>query len=163
MDWETPATINDTWGFKTNDENWKSTQELIRKLVDIASKGGNYLLNVGPTSEGVIPQPSIERLEAMSEWLAVNGASVYGTRSGPVQSLEWCRSTRKGDKVYLHVFDWPEGGELRLDPGEFSSAKLLVSGEELPLRRDGHACVIKGPAAAPDPTDTVLELEAAGG
>ncbi|MEZ4610402.1 MAG: alpha-L-fucosidase [Caldilineaceae bacterium] len=78
VDWETPATINDSWGFKHYDHNWKSSADLIRKLVDIVSKGGNYLLNVGPTAEGVIPAPSVERLEAMGAWLAVNGESIYG-------------------------------------------------------------------------------------
>ena len=82
-DWEIPATINDTWGFKTYDHNWKSTEDLMRKLVDIVSKGGNYLLNVGPTAEGVIPQPSVERLLAMGEWLEVNGEAVYGTEPRP--------------------------------------------------------------------------------
>ena len=62
-DWETCMTMNGTWGYKSNDHNWKSRETLIRNLVDIASKGGNYLLNVGPTSEGLIPGPSVERLQ----------------------------------------------------------------------------------------------------
>ena len=85
IDWETPATINDTWGFKTQDHNWKSTAQLIRNLVDIVSKGGNYLLNIGPDAEGAIPQPSIERLQAMGAWLDLNGESIYGTQPGPIQ------------------------------------------------------------------------------
>ena len=85
MDWETPATINDTWGYKSYDHNWKSVQALVRKLVDIVSKGGNYLLNVGPTAEGLIPAPSVERLLALGEWLKLNGEAVYGTQPGPVQ------------------------------------------------------------------------------
>ncbi|MGI8916134.1 MAG: alpha-L-fucosidase, partial [Chloroflexota bacterium] len=113
-DWETPATLNDTWGFKSEDHNWKSTTDLLHKLVDITSKGGNYLLNVGPTAEGVIPAPSVERLRAMGEWLAVNGESVYGTQPGPLQGLDWCRTTAKPGKVYLHVFQWPAGGTLTL-------------------------------------------------
>src|SRR5205823_182898 len=101
-DWEVPATINDTWGFKKDDHNWKSPQDLIRKLVDITSKGGNYLLNVGPTAEGVIPQPSVERLEAMGAWVGRNGESLYGTRPGPLPRLDWCRTTRRDDTIYLH-------------------------------------------------------------
>src|SRR5262249_34880876 len=73
MDWEVPATINDTWGYKSDDHNWKPAEELIRKLVDVASKGGNYLLNVGPTADGAIPEPSVERLLAVGRWLAANG------------------------------------------------------------------------------------------
>ena len=83
IDWETPATINDTWGFKTHDHNWKSTTQLIQNLVDIVSKGGNYLLNIGPDAAGAIPEPSVERLEAMGAWLDVNGESIYGTQPGP--------------------------------------------------------------------------------
>ena len=111
IDWETPATINDTWGFKTHDHNWKSSTQLIHNLVDIVSKGGNYLLNIGPDAEGAIPAPSIERLQAMGGWLDLNGESIYGTAPGPHSgrsSLKY-RTTQKGDSVYLHVFEWPRG------------------------------------------------------
>ena len=109
-DWETPATINDTWGFKAEDHYWKSTTTLIRDLVDIASKGGNYLLNVGPTAEGRIPEPSVERLLRVGAWLETNGKAVYGTTAGPLQGLDWCRTTAEPGRVYLHVFDWPQNG-----------------------------------------------------
>ena len=106
-DWEVPATINDTWGFKTSDHNWKSPADLVRKLVDVASKGGNYLLNVGPTPEGVIPQPSVERMQAIGRWLKANGDAIYGTQPGPLQGLEDLRTTARGSTVYLHAFNWP--------------------------------------------------------
>jgi len=161
MDWETPATINDTWGFKKDDHNWKSPSDMIRKLVDIASKGGNYLLNVGPTAKGVIPQPSVDRLLAMGDWLTVNGESVYGTAPGPVQGLEGCRSTAKGDKVYLHVFDWPQGGQIRI-PGlqRPAGAYLLndASRAALPITAGEGETIVTGPAGAPDPVDTVVVL-----
>lgn len=161
MDWETPATINDTWGFKTKDDNWKSVEDLIRKLVDIVSKGGNYLLNVGPTAEGVIPQPSVERLLAMGEWLKVNGESVYGTQAGPIQGLDWCRSTVKSGSIYLHVFDWPTGGIIRVSGVQASKAYLLGVPDEAPLSltQDGDGVTIQGPVAAPDAIDTVIVLE----
>ncbi len=108
-DWETPVTLNDTWGFKKADHNWKSTQTLIHQLVDVASKNGNYLLNVGPTSEGVIPQPSVDRLLEVGKWLKVNGEAVYGAEPSPYPyEFEWGSITAKPGKLYLHVIDWPK-------------------------------------------------------
>lgn len=164
-DWEVPATINDTWGFKTHDDHWKTETDLIQKLVDIASKGGNYLLNVGPTAAGVIPEPSAERLRAVGAWLQQNGESVYGTRPGPVQGIPWCRSTARPGTVYLHVFAWPAGGMLTV-PGLGASvkgARLLAdaSGQALPIERRGDDAIITGPPHAPDATDTVIVLDIA--
>jgi alpha-L-fucosidase len=104
VDWEVPATINDTWGFKTSDHNWKSPSELVRKLVDVVSKDGNYLLNVGPTAEGLIPEPSIERMRTVGDWLRQNGEAIYGTRAGPLQGLEGVRSTQRSSTVFVHLF-----------------------------------------------------------
>jgi alpha-L-fucosidase len=164
-DWETPATINDTWGYTHDDHNWKSSADLIRKLVDIASKGGNYLLNVGPTAEGVIPEPSVERLEDMGRWLATNGEAIYGTRPGPLQGLDWGRSTAKPGSVYLHVFDWPAGGTIEIPPlgTKVTRASLLTdpSATGLTLTEHGGGVVIQGPARAPDVVNTVIVLELA--
>jgi alpha-L-fucosidase len=160
VDWETPATINDTWGFKSDDHNWKPSKELIRKLVDIVSKGGNYLLNVGPTAEGVIPQPSVDRLLAMGDWLKVNGEAVYGTKPGPLQGLDWCRSTIQAGKLYLHVFDWPQEGEIKVPGVRATGAYLLsdASRATLPLTYEGDDLILKGPSVAPDAIDTVIVL-----
>jgi alpha-L-fucosidase len=160
LDWETPATINDTWGFKSDDHNWKSSEDLIHKLVDIVSKGGAYLLNVGPTAEGIIPQPSVERLEAMGAWLAVNGESIYGTRPGPIQGMNGYRTTQKNGKIYLHVFDWPQGGKLSLPKLAVTAAYLLADpSQQLSVSQSSDQVVIQGPAAAPDLDDTVVVLE----
>jgi alpha-L-fucosidase len=164
MDWETPATINDTWGYKRDDSNWKTPRELIRNLVDIVSKGGNYLLNVGPTAEGIIPLPSVERLEAMGKWLERNGDAVFGTRAGPIHGLDWARSTASGNSIYVHVFDWPSDGQLRLPevPGRVT-ARLLVDSAQttLHVQKTAGGTVVQGPARAPDPIDTVVVLEPA--
>ena len=136
--------------------------------MDVASKGGNYLLNVGPTAEGVIPQPSVDRLRAVGAWLERNGAGIYGTRPGPLQGLDWARSTVAPGRLYLHVLEWPAGGrlELPLEPdlaGAVTRATLLDGqGAELPLTRTPGGLSVQGPEAAPDPVDTVVVLEMPG-
>jgi len=107
--WETCMTMNDTWGYARNDTNWKSSEDLIRKLIDIASKGGNFLLNVGPTAEGVFPDAINERLAQIGAWMKVNGESIYGTTQSPFRKLSFDgRVTAKGNTLYLHVFNWPK-------------------------------------------------------
>ncbi|MCY3918121.1 MAG: alpha-L-fucosidase [Chloroflexi bacterium] len=161
IDWETPATINDTWGFKTHDHNWKSPAQLIQNLVDIVSKGGNYLLNIGPDAEGAIPEPSIERLRAMGAWLDLNGESIYGTQPGPIQGEAAYRTTQKGDAVYLHVFDWPADGGIALPDLAASSASWLDASCDatLSLSRDGESTTILGSAEAPKEHVTVIRLQ----
>ena len=163
-DWETPATINDTWGFKSYDHNWKSTGVLIHKLVEIVSKGGNYLLNVGPTAEGIIPQPSVDGLTAMGKWLKVNGEAIYGAKANPFPcEFEWGTITAKPGKLYLHVFAWPRDGQLEI-PGlkdEIKKAYLLADEkrEDLKVKREGENVLIKVPVEAPDPIDSVVVAE----
>lgn len=116
VDWESCMTVNDHWGYNKNDQNWKSSEDLVHKLIDIASKGGNFLLNVGPTSEGVIPQASVDRLKDMGDWMKENGEAIYETQVSPFEKLDWGRCTQKEDGkntvLYLHVFDWPNDGKL---------------------------------------------------
>jgi alpha-L-fucosidase len=112
-DWEVCMTMNHTWGFKSYDEDWKSTEDLLHKLIDIASKGGNFLLNVGPKPDGTIPQASIDRLAEIGRWMDIYGDSIYGTQPSPFRRPWWGRCTRKGlengdTRLYLQVFDWPE-------------------------------------------------------
>jgi len=164
LDWETCMTMNDTWGYKSYDNNWKSREDLLHKLVDIASKGGNFLLNVGPTAEGLIPGPSVERLAAIGEWMNLNSESIYGTTASPLGEVPWGRCTAKPGKLYLHVFDWPESGKLEV-PGlknkvkkayllaDKKRAKLLVT----PAGRE--KVVITVPSKATDPVNTVIVLQ----
>jgi len=109
--WETPATINDTWGFRRDDTNWKSAGQITFKLVDIVSKGGNYLLNVGPTAEGIIPQPSADVLRTVGRWLKTNGDAVYGAGHSPFgdEFGEWTSKDAKdvrGQKLFLANNEW---------------------------------------------------------
>ena len=163
VDWESCMTMNDTWGFKSYDENWKSSETLIRNLIDIVSKGGNYLLNVGPTAEGEIPAPSVERLAAVGRWLKVNGEAIYGTSASPFATqLPWGRATRKAAKLYLHVFDWPADGHLEVPPfgGTITSARLLSdAASRLEVKRGASGFSITLPAKAADAIASVVVLD----
>jgi alpha-L-fucosidase len=159
--WEVCMTMNDTWGYKSTDHNWKSTKTLLRTLVDIVSKGGNYLLNVGPTSEGLIPEPSIERLKEIGKWMNINGESLYGTVASPFHYLKWGRSTQKGNKLYLHVFDWPENQQLSVPVlNKVKKAYLLAKPENtLKVKKRGSGNMVKLPVTAPDDHISVVVLE----
>jgi alpha-L-fucosidase len=163
VDWESCMTMNDTWGFKSYDHNWKSPETLVRQLIDSASKGGNYLLNVGPTAEGEIPAPSVERLGAVGRWTRVNGEAIYGTTASPfAAALPWGRATRKADTLYLHVFNWPADGLLAVPQfgGTIRSASLLGRGQStLTVSRSSEGFTIKLPPQPPDPTASVIVLE----
>lgn len=165
VDWETCMTMNTTWGYSEHDHAWKSTAELIRHLVDIASKGGNYLLNIGPSADGSVPAPSVERLAQMGEWMKTNGEAIYGTTASPFESqLAWGRCTRKGDVFYLHVFDWPEDGRLRvpLIDGQVTASLLATPGSELACNRSGDEWIIEVGPHPPDPVASVVVLHSTG-
>jgi alpha-L-fucosidase len=181
-DWESCMTINDTWGYKSYDTNFKSTETLLRNLIDIASKGGNYLLNIGPDSHGIVPQPEVERLQAMGAWLKVNGEAIYGTqptlfgpeagsysetekgRSGKpkfIAAWNW-RSTTRPDKIYIEVFNWPTGAfHLANVPRKVTNAYLLGDSARTPLKlsQSGNGLDIQLPAKPLDPIATVMVLE----
>ncbi|MEO6730820.1 MAG: alpha-L-fucosidase [Ferruginibacter sp.] len=159
--WEACMTMNDTWGFKSYDSNWKSTETLVRNLAEIVSKGGNFLLNVGPTALGEIPAPSIARLAQVGRWLKVNKESIYGTTASPFAYLSWGRCTRKGQKLYLHIFDYPTNGELRVPmSNKITKAWLLASpAKKLMVKAGGKSSVIMLPAKAPDKINTVVVVE----
>ena len=164
VDWETCMTMNDTWGYKSYDNNWKSREDLLHKLVDIASKGGNFLLNVGPTAEGLIPGPSVERLAAIGEWMKVNSESIYGTTASPLGEVPWGRCTAKPGRLYLHVFDWPANGKLEVAglKNKIKKAYLLADKKRAKLlvtRESKEKVVITVPSKAVDPVNTVIVLE----
>lgn len=162
-DWETCMTLNGHWGYNAYDHNWKSSTELIQKLADICAKGGNFLLNVGPTAEGEFPPACVERLQEVGKWLRVNGDAIYGTSRSPFPYLSWGVATRKDGTLYLHVFDWPKDGKLVVPlQSKAKSAKLLASGEKLSVTSSDGKLVIKVPATAPDAADSVIALQIEG-
>jgi alpha-L-fucosidase len=168
-DWEVCMTMNTSWGYKWYDNNWKSSEMLIRMLVDIASKGGNLLLNVGPTAEGLIPDSSIVRLKEIGVWMQKNGESIYGTSASPFFKLPWGRCTQKGVDgktiLYLHVFDWPKDGLLRV-PGLKTRIKdvclLANPKQKFAWKFEDGDLVINAPSVIFDPINTVIAVKTAG-
>jgi alpha-L-fucosidase len=181
-DWESCMTINDTWGYKQGDTNFKSAEDLLRNLIDIASKGGNYLLNIGPMATGEVPSPEVERLRKIGQWLNVNGEAVYGTKATLfgaeagslsatqkgedgkpkfIPSWKW-RSTTAEKKVYIHLLEWP-GSVFHLDstPRTVAGVYLLAdkSKKQLRITKNAHGIDISLPEQAPDPIASVLVLE----
>ncbi len=168
QNWETCMTMNGSWGYRKSDNNWKSSETLIRNLVKIAARGGNFLLNIGPKPDGTFPEQSIQRLNEIGKWMKVNGEAIYGTKASPLDKLPWGECTKKEVKqntiLYLSVFDWPTNGEL-LVPGlknRVVSVKLLANRTNLNTSKDSDGWKIKVPATAPDPFASVVRLEVKG-
>ena len=168
VDWESCMTMNNNWGYNSHDNNWKSSEDLVRKLIDIASKGGNFLLNIGPTSEGVFPDPAIDRLRHIGSWMSVNHESIYGTQASPFKKLAWGRCTKKvitgGTRLYLHVFDWPPDGKLNV-PGlgsQVTNCFALSGNRKLNGERNGSDYVINVSNVTPQEYATVIVVDIKG-
>ncbi|MBM3852148.1 MAG: hypothetical protein FJ399_03225 [Verrucomicrobia bacterium] len=164
VDWETCMTLNTTWGYSDHDHAWKSDETLIRNLVDIASKGGNYLLNVGPKGDGSLTPETMKAFTAIGAWMKVNGESIYGTTASPVAAPDWGRYTRQGRTLYAHVFKWPADGALLVPfRNQVTSAKLLAApGAALKVTTSPEGLRLQLPATAPDATASVVALRLEG-
>ncbi len=141
-DWEVCATLNHTWGFKRDDHAWKPAAQLIRTLVECASKNANYLLNIGPDADGRVPAASAARLRAVGRWLRANGESVRGTEPSPfAHDFSWGRITTKGRVLYLHFFAKPPRHfELRgLRSKVLAAAPLLAGRQRLACKQSVDA------------------------
>lgn len=158
--WETCMTINNTWAYNMHDHEFKSAQFLIRALVEVASRGGNFLLNVGPQPDGVIQPEFQERLRAIGNWLSVNGDSIYGSTYGPVQGIASLRTTAKANRVFVHVFDWPVAAlEVKGLDAKVIAARLLATGQPLRFRQDESRLQIDVARQAPDPNVSTIVLD----
>src|SRR6516162_518202 len=179
--WEVPATINHTWGYRTDDTDWKSPGQITFKLVDIVSKGGNYLLNVGPTAEGLIPQPSQDILRTVGKWLQVNGEAVYGAGPTPFgeelgepsargardirgdalvyQQIQW-RVTTKPGKLYFTFFDEPRAPfQLPQMRNAAKRAYRLADGAPVEMKTENGRTALNVPRPILDPMATVVVVE----
>jgi alpha-L-fucosidase len=162
--WETIDTHNDTWAYARHDHNWKSSREIVHRLLRVVSLGGNYMLNVGPTGRGVIPEESAAILCQVGRWVRRNADAIYGTRRSPVPAQAWGCCTQRPGKVYLHVLNWPQGGELWMPQlrTRVTRAAFLAGGKRLPFRQTaGHLCV-RIPERPPDPLATTIVLAVSG-
>ena len=167
-DWETCMTMNETWGYKSYANNWKSTETLIRNLIDIASKGGNYLLNVGPKADGAFPKESIDILKGMGVWMKTNSEAIYGTKASPFGLFSWGRCTKKENgkntTLYFSVFEWPKDSKLII-PGftnDILSAKLLANNATIKTETMNAGLVINLLDKALDTIATVIKVEVKG-
>ena len=163
--WETPQTLNTTWGYSKFDQEWKTPGNVIQRLVEIVSKGGNYLLNIGPMGDGTIPPPSMAVLDKVGVWMRRNGESIYGTSACPLGEFPWGRCTVNGQKIYLHVFTRPADGVVRLSGLRTAvrGAYLLVEpSRKLAVRSENRVVSVTLPANGLDENDTVVVLDAAG-
>ncbi|MHB9132884.1 MAG: alpha-L-fucosidase [Armatimonadota bacterium] len=170
VDWEMCTCINDMWGYTPHDYNYKTVNQLIFTLVNCASHGGNFLLNIGPRPDGTIPEEQAKRLEAVGEWMAVHGESVRGTERLPKAMFGLGRVTRKGRRIYIHSLYWPgeravlahfDEGTLQGKVGEAKiEARILTTGQPISAHWEGTHLILEGlPAEPPDRADTVITLD----
>lgn len=167
VDWETCMTMNGHWGYNKADHDYKSVKVLIHDLVDIASKGGNFLLNIGPKADGTFPPEAIDHLKGIGAWMHVNSDSIYNTSASLFDYLPWGRCTvRAGSKkshLFLHVFDWPKSGTLVLPGlGNTVLGARILGGPKVAAERTGANVTVHLPAVAHSDIDTVVEVDVAG-
>ncbi|WP_420386700.1 alpha-L-fucosidase [Roseivirga sp.] len=166
VDWESCMTMNDHWGYNQHDDHWKSSETLIQNLVDIASKGGNFLLNIGPKADGTFPQESIERLATIGHWMDTYSESIYETEASPISEVAWGRLTQKkteaGTRIYLHVFNWPEDGRIELNglKGKLSgSGWVAEKSEPIAIEQEGENFILTLPEIEANAYNEVIWLD----
>lgn len=165
--WESVDTTNDSWAYAWYDENWKTPKKILNRLVACVARGGTYMLNVGPSGKGIVPERAARSLTQAGEWIRRYPQVVYGTDSSPWgHALPWGDVTVKGNQLFLSVFEWPEDGTLFL-PGlktEIKSARLLKGGKPRTLQHSSTKgwTELKVPLRAPEKLVSVIEVELAG-
>ncbi len=154
---ETCETMNGMWGYKIEDQDYKSSEILIRYLVKAAGKNANLLLNIGPQPNGELPAPAVERLKEIGKWLDTYGDTIYGTRGGDVPPQDWGCSTRKGNRLFIHILDF-QNKELSIPlSAKVSRVEEFQSKKPVEFRQDEKGIHLTLPKV-PDETDYILEL-----
>ncbi len=156
---ETCETINNSWGYNRNDKSFKSTKDLIHYLVKAAGHNANFLLNIGPCPDGTIQPEFVERLQALGVWLRKHGASIYGTRGGPIEPKSWGVSTQKGNKIYLHILNWEKEPISIPCLGTLVRANLWPSGSQAAVVQEDNRLIFDLSENEIDEIDTILEIE----
>ncbi len=158
--WETCMTMGGSWAYNPEETNWKAPKQLVQNLVNVASRGGNYLLNVGPTPGGAFPPEAVERLQHIGRWMKTYAKSIYGAMYTPLHGQSWGQATRNGDKIYLHIFEWPADGKLVVEPfpGQVRTVNLFAGGP-LTFSQKGARLDVALPAQGPDSDVSVITVE----
>lgn len=156
-------TLNGTWGWSDHDFNWKSAETLIRNTVDIASKGGNYLINAGPVADGTIPEAIRTRFLELGDWMAAYGDAIYGTQANPVGAVDWGRITTKNGRLYLHIFAWPKNNQIVIPGKGGSSARAWMMADpelkSLAISASDHGLAIPVDPQFQNPYASVVILD----
>jgi len=170
-DWETCMTMNENWGYRASDDKWKSTERLVRMLIEIVSKGGNLLLNVGPRGDGSFPEEAVERLEGIGKWMQVNGEAIHGVEKNPFESLPFrdrtgrcawkpARRADEPEKIYFYLYGMPDKGLITLPIDNPIGKAYLLADPGTALKVEGRTVTVPGPL--PDPIATVVAVEIEG-
>ena len=171
-DWETCMTMNENWGYRASDHKWKSTDRLVRMLIEIVSKGGNFLLNVGPKGDGSFPDEAVERLKGMGAWMKVNGEAIHGVEKNPLRTLPFSERTGRcawkpspqgsgqPAKIYFYLYGMPDKGRITLPINNPIGKAYFLAKPAMALKVEGKTITVPGPL--PDPIATVVVVEIAG-
>lgn len=157
--WEACQTMNGTWGYHRDNLDWKSTDTLLKMLIDTVSKSGNFLLNVGPNGRGEFDYRSIDRLDAIGEWMRLHSRSIYEATHSNYKAPVDCRYTQKGNRLYLHIYSWPFR-HIHLEglAGKVNYAQLLNDASEVYFREFDPEEVITSTETKIDRNAVVLDL-----
>ena len=155
---ETCMTMNQTWGYRITDKNYKSSDEIIRTLVGAAGRNGNLLINVGPRPDGCLPDEALQRLRDLGEWMRANGETIYGTRGGLIAPHDWGVTTQRGNTLYVHILDLQDDAiYLPLCSKRVKQVRMFSDKSKLRYTAIGDGITIQLPSV-PHEVDAIVEI-----